>query len=380
MDVTGKTSQQVIKESNLKLVFGLIDKNEPISRADIKKITKLSATTVSSLVEELINDNLVNEVGTKKMLTSGRKAILLKVNPNGGCFAGVEILKSAIAVDVYDLRFHCIQHGLEKINKFDMLERKVEEAVSKALNKVRYKLLGITIGVAGVIDSKENKVISSTVIDISSESDIVGTLQNAFHGVAVYLRNNSSLTAYAEKEFDKGCCAGNLISIDIDDGVGAGIVISGKIYGGTNGLAGEFGHISIDYNGEKCKCGSRGCLELLVSIPAVLKKAGIILGKQNITLTDIVAELQRNNLEIKKMIEEVALALSFGINNIINVIDPKVIVISGGIKQLGDYLLTPLRDYLIEKTLLKKLNIRYSGIEKNTVTSGGAKYAFDMLF
>ena len=238
-----KSSQQLIKEANLKLVFSLICKEESLSRADIKKITKLSAATVSSLVDELLELGLIIEVGTKEVSTSGRKAILLNVNPEGGYLAGVEISSSAIVLDLYNLRFEKVLHKEKSLDGNGAVLHSLADFLRK--EAAEYKILGVAVGVPAIIDSENNSVVSSTVVEIETGVDLVKLLKQDFPGAEIDLCNTSGLIAYAEKEFGAGVGVLNLVSIEIADGVGAGVVIEGDIYGGTNGIACEFGHVSV---------------------------------------------------------------------------------------------------------------------------------------
>lgn len=366
-----KSSQQLVKETNMRLVFNLIHRNEVISRADIKKITKLSATTVSSLVEELICEGLVEECGIKDTTTSGRKAVNLKISPHGGYFVGLDIQKKSIIADLYTLDFSVENHIEVAVKKGDSIAMEVMHALS-SVSRGR-KVFGITIGLPGVIDTKTNTLISSTVLDTEDAKDIYEILRKAMPRVNIFLKNNSGLIALAEKEWGGYGETDNLISIDIDDGVGAGILIDGSIYDGS-GMAGEFGHISVDYNGNRCKCGSYGCLEMYASIPSILERT------ECESLKELRFKLDNGSEALNKIIKEVANALAFGINTIVNLLDPELVVMGGPIKILGNYLLEPLRERFSEIVLVKDKTIEFSHIEGNAVTLGGATYAFNMMF
>lgn len=367
-----KSSQQVIKESNLKLVFGLIHKHGSISRADIRKLTGLSATTVSSLVEELLADGFVNEGGVKNSTTSGRKAVLLHVNPDGGYFVGIDVQNGAIVADTFALDFTKVDSMRVSTTSNEKIALGILRAISTASREKR--ILGVTIGLPGVIDTISNTVVSSTVIDAATANDIYQTVAEALPDAKICLRNNSGLIAYAEKEFGNHGEVSSLVSIDIDDGVGAGIILGGSIYTGANGMAGEFGHITVDYKGEKCKCGSYGCLELATSIPAMLAMTA-----EN-SIDELAESLRSGNKIVIEIIDNVAKALAFGINNILNIVDPEFIVISGSVRVLGDYLLTPLKKYIKQIAFVKDKKIEYSSIETNAVTLGGARCSFDEMF
>ena len=367
-----KSSQQVIKESNMKMVFGLINKHGEISRADLKKITRLSATTVSSLVEELIADGYVCEGGIKTTHTSGRKAVLLHVRPDGGYFIGLDIEKNMIIADTYGLDFSTVYH--EEISVAN--EEKLASAILRVIKDAagNRNILGITLGLPAVIDASTNVVIASTVLNPEDSVNLYQTVCEAFPSTKISIKNNSGLIAYAEKEYGGHGEVRNLVSVDIDKGVGAGIILDGVILNGAYGMAGEFGHISVDYNGKRCKCGNYGCLELTASIPAILEKTN------SSSLDELIRKLDAGDKEILDIIDDTAKALAFGINNIANIIDPELIVIGGPIRALGNYLLAPIQKYIEEISLICDKVVEFSTLTKNAVTLGGARVLFDEMF
>ena len=371
MTSAGKASQQLIKESNIRLVFRLIHQNGTISRADIKKITNLSATTVSALVEELMEEGLVVECGMKESGVSGRKAVLLKASPEGGCFVGIDVQKGQIFADTYSLDLKPIFHVSVPVEQGENLPMRIMHAIGATCHGRR--ILGVTIGLPGVIDAKNNKLLSSTVLAIEDAEDIYDILKEALPDANLYLKNNSGLIAYAEKEFGAHTEVNNLVSIDINDGVGAGIIIDGAIYDGS-GMAGEFGHISINYLGKRCKCGNYGCLEMIASLPAILEKT------ECKSVDSIRDALDNGEASVMAAVDDVAKALAFGINNIVNLMDPEQIVIVGPLRTLGKHLLNPLKAYYKEIALIKEKSISYSVLDGNLVTRGGARYAFNEMF
>ena len=186
---------------------------------------------------------------------------------------------------------------------------------------------------------------------------------------------------WAEKEFGAGVGVLNLVSIEISDGVGAGIVLDGDIYTSLNGVSGEFGHVSVDYKGPKCKCGNFGCLEMYVSVPAIIKKTEESLGRNLQGINELKELLDKDNTEAKNVVDEAAKTLAFGINNLVNIIDPEVVVIYGKLSRLGDYILSPLLKYSESLSLSPvATEIKYSLLDDDAVTRGGAKYAFDKFF
>ena len=191
-------SQQLIKENHLRLVFSLIHEVDGISRADIKKLTKLSATTISALVEELMEKRLIVESGTKSAERSGRKAISLSVNPSGGYFAVVAVSGHHFRLRLFDLFFEEIFSKKVRYDSSKQLSKELVDFLSQNVDISGYgDLLGIAVGVPAIIDDNKN-IVSSTVLTVMPNDDVYGALQAAFEGCEIAICNNSAFVAYAE--------------------------------------------------------------------------------------------------------------------------------------------------------------------------------------
>lgn len=371
-------SQQLIKENHLKLVFSLIHEVDGISRADIKKLTKMSATTVSVLVDELQSKGLVIESGVKNAKTSGRKAISLSVNPSGGYFAVITVSGFHFRLSLFDLFFDEIFSKKVRYDSSEPIGEALVEFIRENIIIENYgELLGITLGVPAIIDA-DNNVVSSTVLNLIDGDDFYKSVCEAFSDVRVVICNNSALAAYAEMEFGD-IDAENLVSVDISDGVGAAAIVDGVPFAGSAGMALEFGHMSVDMNGKICRCGSRGCMETLVSVPSILENVSQICGRE-ITLGEL-AEVVAKNSELTSYIDSVCTTLAFGINNLINIIDPEAVIISGDILTLGERFVSKLRKSLSKLMLPgRSVTVDASKLGDNAEFKGGAKYIFDCLF
>lgn len=391
---------QMVKETNLALIFSLIYRHGPISRAELAQRTKMSPTTVSSLIEELLKNDIVVETGAGKTSTSGRKPIMVEINAAGCFIISCEIMGSGIQGSLFDLLCRQVDEFKYDVTDFEGLGALMIEAAKKIISKHKIpenKLLGISIGFPGLINHEECRVISSTVVPIKEDNNFCRQLGDRFNGIPVYLENESYFCAYAEKEFGIGEDVKNLIYIDINIGIGAGIIMEGGIFRGTTGMAGEIGHISIDMNGPRCKCGNRGCLEIMASIPAMIQKIvfAIMSGRDTIIKEitqndlnkiniDVISQAVGNNDELAiEIVDEIALKLAFGINNVINLFNPQAVVLGGEITKIGDILLSRIREHLgsIElKPVMKKPDVKYSSLKGNAVSLGGARYALDNIF
>lgn len=383
---------QLVKMSNLSLVFNLINKKGSISRAKLAHVTGLSPATVSSLVDELIYESMVLECGTGNLAGSGRKPIMLKVNPEGGFVLTAELCSVGFVLALFDLSGSLIYEYEKKLTDFDKLGFELVKSVESILAEYKIseeKLLGICIGVPGVIN-KATKRVSSTVIPITEDNDFFETLQNRYQSIPVKMGNSSCFCAYSEKTV-LNTKVQSLVYIDFNVGIGAGIILDGRVYTGAFGNAGEFGHISVDYNGPLCKCGNHGCLEAIASIPSIIKSVteGVrnaektSLASGDVTLEDIYVALNDRDEFVEHVVSESSRALATGINSVVNMVNPEAIIIGGDITKLGARFLELLRRELCSimfKTNLEKLIIDFSAVSVNPVTHGAAYYMLDTIF
>ncbi len=367
-----KSSIQVVKAQNMNMLFNLLHENETLSRVELKRMTGLSPTTVSSLIDELIEKDLVMETGILDTGSIGRKAVSLTINPKGRHFAGIEIDGERIIIDIYDLTFFRVYHAEKELDNY---EDTLDFLVSSLKNLSGMKIYSIIIGFSGVLVKKGTGTFISTVTDISYE-DLTRDIEKEFPEANVEMLNSSSLIAFAEKEERQ---LSDLISIDIGKGVGSGIIIDGKIYKGAGGTAGEFGHVSVNMDGPYCKCGNRGCTELYTNTSVIRKKAAEILGLEKVSLKTVRKEAEGGNAEIIKLLSDTAEILSIALVSLINMMAPESVVIGGKIKELGESFLEPLKKAVSEKCFLGETKIEFSLVSGNSATLGAAKYSYTQM-
>ncbi len=198
------------------------------------------------------------------------------------------------------------------------------------------------------------------------------------------------------KKFVLSSQAQNLIYVDINEGVGVGIIYQGEIYRGAFGMAGEFGHTSIDMNGPLCSCGNRGCLERLISTPWIIENIVRELDGETAAFIDIYGDGVTDKIDFgmvarafresdpvaMQILSKTALQLSFGINNITRIIDPEIIVIGGGIEILGSaFLDLVIADVHRNGALMlpSEVEIRYTELPPEYKNKGSAKYYIDNI-
>lgn len=393
-------NQQLIKQNNMTLVFNLINRLEPISRVKLSRLTHLSPTTISSLVEELIEDKMVMEIGTGETKSSGRKPIMLKINQNNGFVIALELKAGKIFGGAYDLKCNEILrkgvtgHDLSKLGEqlIGFCENLIREC-----NLKREDLMGITLGIPGVINFNDNTVVSSTVIErLHTNKTFYKELDKFYKDVPVLMENESCFAAYAEHIIARNNKDEDIILIDINEGVGCGIIIDDNIYKGAFGIAGELGHMVIDMHGKHCECGNRGCLETSVSIPSLVLRAVENATKQkNGAFWDLIQTgeppsfdmfLKAFKLQDPVVIDTVTYAadcLAVGINNVVNLFDIRQIIISGEIAKTGDVFIREVKNKIRQMAFElfgDKIEVNYSTLGNDTVELGGARFMLDNIF
>lgn len=393
-------NQQLIKQNNLTLVFNLINRLEPVSRVNLSKLTHLSPTTISSLVEELIKNDMVVEIGAGETTSSGRKPIMLKINQDSGFVISVELKSGKISGGAYDLKCNEILrksvfcHDISRLGENLILF--IESLMNEGeLNKDN--LSGITLGIPGIINYTDYTVASSTVIDqLHTNKTFYSMINDFYKEIPVIMENESCFAAYAEHTIARNNKDEDIILIDINEGVGCGIIIDDNIYKGAWGIAGELGHMVIDMHGEPCICGSRGCLETKVSVPSIVEKAvkaarekgsGTFLSLMNQgdspLFETLLKALQDNDPVATDTILYAADCLAVGINNIVNLLDIRQIIISGDVTKTGELFINRVKDKIKEigfELYLNKIEVNYSTLGDDTVELGGARYMLDNIF
>jgi len=224
------------------------------------------------------------------------------------------------------------------------------------------QLDSISIAAAGAIDFKKGLITSSPNLPGWHDIPLRDIVKEKYK-VNTFLINDADAAALGEHHFGAGQGVNNLIYLTISTGIGGGIIINGRLYSGASGSAGEIGHMTIDVNGPRCNCGNIGCLEMLASGTAVAKEAvqRIKQGERSSlteivggNIEDITAEkmsiaAQNGDSLASEVILKAATYLGVGLANVVNIFNPEMIIIGGGMAKMGDLLLNPARQVVRER-------------------------------
>jgi predicted NBD/HSP70 family sugar kinase len=387
---------QKMKEQNSLLILQAIRRYGPVSRGNIAQMLGLSNTTCISLTKDLLAVGLIRETGYGDS-NGGRKPVLLEINWDAGYVIGVALSLNEISCGVYDLQFNRKELltrsvTLTEENIISVIESGVREVIRKS-GLSESGIVGMTIGVCGIVDAEKADIISSVQLNTRGIIHLRDRLERIFP-FPLYMENDGDLLALAEKKLFYPQSE-SLVFILVDNGIGSGIIINDRILRGAYGCAGEVGHMSIDKNGPVCLCGNRGCIETMGSIPVLLQKASFgLMNRPNsrirdcledggVTVEAIVRAFNDGDPLAEELFEEEATVLYHAVINTILLYDPQVIVLGGGIIQLGTKLIDRIREK-IQKTIfafsLTNRLIEFSRLDDKPMIRGAGLYAVETFF
>ncbi|HHW69938.1 MAG TPA: ROK family transcriptional regulator, partial [Clostridiales bacterium] len=319
-------SKELIRDINNNIVLETIIEYEPISRAELSKKLGLTKATISSIVKDLLKQELIVEVGIGRA-DIGRRPILLKFNQKAGYSICIDLGVETISIMLTDLkgRKKAIKiidiPEINKDNVCPILIPLIDDMIKKT-KPSRYGLVGITIGIHGVV--YDNDVIFTPYYNLKG-ANLASQLEEHY-GIPVYLLNEANLSVLGEKTF--AINAENMANINIHWGIGVGLVINNKLYEGYNGFAGEFGHTIIEADGKPCPCGNKGCIEQYASERALLKKLSTMKNKKGITFNEFMTLYEKKDKYALIIMDDFIKYISIALNNILTAFNPEIIIIN----------------------------------------------------
>ncbi|MBM3823507.1 MAG: ROK family protein [Verrucomicrobia bacterium] len=318
-------------------------------------------------------------------------------NPKGDYFVGVDLGGTKILAGVFQPQLKCL--GRSKLST--KAERGPEEVISRIAKCVedvidecdlqKKNIRGIGLGAPGAVDPEEGEVLFAP--NLGWEKLPLAKLLEKRLQIPVFLENDCNICTLGVSEAEYGGKAKNLFGIFIGTGIGAGWILDGKLYSGFNRTAGEIGHMVLEVGGPKCGCGSKGCFEALASRSAIFRRIqAAVKGGQKTVLTELLGAdledlrsgdlrkaLKRGDTFVQKVIEEAAEYIGIAVANIINLLNPEVVVLGGGvIEQLADEMMAIIvetaKDYAMPGTC-KGIAIEASSLGDGAGITGGAVLA-----
>ncbi len=360
--------QALIREINLSIILNALRDHPPLSRAALAVATGLNKTTVSSLVQQLLESGYVTETGVGKNIT-GRPGILLQLNPQAGGIIGAEIGVDFISVALTDFAARVIWRHQERIDRreeqFAILQR-VTTNIGAAIEQARLRVLpvmGLALGVPGLVDVESGTLLYAP--NLGWENIPIKQLLRSHLKIPVYVDNEASIAAFGETYFGVARGARNVLYVSAGVGIGGGLVLDGRTFSGALGFAGEVGHMTLEPNGILCACGNRGCWETLASQESLFRRVYECITPQTVsslarykngnrdqlTIPIILRAAQEGDSIALNALAETGKYLGIGLANLVNALNPEMVVFGGTMSLAREFLLPVIQQTVAERAL-----------------------------
>src|SRR5215203_1298492 len=338
-----------LRESNRLRVIQALQILGVTSRADVARHTGLSRSTVSTIVAALQAEGIVvdRDPDGRAAAGGGRPPAPIALYPAAGLAIGVDFGKRHLAVALADLSHELLaEEWREMPDDYDATTgighaAELVELVLDAAGVGHERVLGVGMGLPGPVH--RSGVVGSSAILPGWAGTHAAELTGARLAMEVWLGNDANLGALAESTWGAGRDACGLVYPKLATGIGAGIVIDGRLFEGAGGTAGEIGHTSLDETGDICRCGSRGCLETYASGTAIAALLSRSLG-ETLTLDDVLERAVGGDPGCRRALADAGRHIGVAVANLCNLVNPERIVVGGSMGHAGDLLLDPLRE------------------------------------
>ena len=367
-----------------------------ITITELSRNIGISVPTVTKFIDEMCEEGYVNDCG-KLETSGGRHPSLYGLNSESGYFIGVDVKVNNLSIGVINFKGDVLdivsQSSFKLENNLECLDslcNHISEYIEHSFIE-KNKILNVCVGITGRVNPETGE--SFTRLNFTEEPLAEAIAQRI--GYNVCIDNDCRAMAYGEYIKRSKKCPKNLIFINVNWGLGMAIIIDGKLYNGMSGFAGEFGHNYGYDNQQICYCGKKGCIETEVSCSALYRKFierlrsgenSIILKEKEIdeiTLDDIIETINKEDVLAIELVEDIGKKLGRHIGDLINVLNPELVIIGGELSKAGEYLLPPLISSVRRYTLnlmYKDSSIVLSELKGNANVIGAALLARSKMF
>lgn len=387
---TGKSgfNQEKIQKMNRTLLLNTLLKEGVCSRVYLANSMKLKPATITNIVNDFIRYNIVKEVG---LLTGskGRRSIGISINNDDyGVFA-VRLSRKNYSVGIFNLSGSAICMDSVEIDPADSPEKVFDDIIKKGKRMIKEaadrKIIAIGMATPGPYSVKEGRIEIMTGFLGWNKIPMQEMLEEAFH-IPVFIENDANAGALAQYWHNNEPMKDKmLVYIAVGQGVGSGIIHNGEVIYGTIGTAGEIGHTSINYAGPRCSCGNYGCLEMYCSSIAFLREVNRELKpERELSLSDISERIRGGDERVRDIYLKACDMLAIGIVNIINSLNPAVVVIGDEMAHVApdimlERVISDVRERVLP-SLFADTEIRMSNIKNDSLVHGAALAAIREIF
>ncbi|MEK4299781.1 ROK family transcriptional regulator [Oceanobacillus sp. FSL W8-0428] len=385
--------QYLVKKINKALILSIIRDHSPLSKPEIVTKSGLNRGTVSRLVNELESDSIIKQLG-EGVSSGGRKPTMYSINGDSGFVIGITVKSKLLEVALADLNGQIVKRFTKELrsNTPKFVIKNIIESIKEMQDHAKESLFQITcigIGFPGMID--ENGTVLKAPSLKWNSVDLRQTIVDTFR-IPCVVDNQARVGLIGEKQFDKNNLLTDTLYISVGNVIGSAATIKNELFRGYNGLSGEAGHLIVKYNGKRCSCGSKGCWQMYASTNTLLKKLSSVpkvaeqldaspFSQLSVEFLETLAG-QNNPLVIKE-IEEIGRFLGIGLISLVNVLNPKNVLIGGDITKLKKWVEPSLIETLRSNVLPdhnKNLDILFSELGSDSTIIGAIAIALTHFF
>jgi glucokinase-like ROK family protein len=392
---------ELIRAINKQRVLRLIRSVGPISRADAAEQTGLTRPTISAVVSELLEEGWVEEMGTGES-SGGRPPILLRFNPRARFVIGAELSAGHVRAVLSDLAgtvMRRVKYRVETSDpevELDRLEMAVRELLAHLAGMARpVPVAGVGVGITGMVDPRAGIWRYSPHFDVQ-DLPVVSRLEERLV-LPVWIENDARAMAWGDHSFGAGRGVDDVAYIRVGVGIGAGLIIGGELYGGAHEGAGEIGHMLVEGDGPRCRCGSYGCLETMASATAIARRAVKRINQgqpsrivemvggdlDQVIGTTVIEAANDGDSLARETLAEAGRYLGLAVGGLINLLNPSMVIVGGGTAVAGNHLVLPLREAALSRALpalRERVQILQTPLGEDSCPLGGAALVIEELF
>lgn len=375
-------NQTSIKAENTSSILRTVHETSDISRADLVRLTGLTAPTVSRIISFLVDHGVVTESpGSSSGV--GRKPIVLHFNGRSRYIMAVDFSWSYVRTAIMDLGGGILDHVERPVDPHGSVKTefgKVIDTIQELLDRHNtVRIIGIGLSSPGLINSEEGVILSIPNFPSIRNLQVRQLLQTRF-GFPTFLINDANAEAVAEKFFGQGRDATDFVLIHLGYGIGAGIIVGGRLYTGNFGVSGEIGHVSVDRRrGKWCDCGNRGCVEVYAGLRGILEDASAQAG-HHLSFAELQQMAAASDPGILAVLKQKGELIGYAIVNVVNLLAPQRIIVTGQVASLGAPILEPMKQVIMERCfyhVADNVSITLSSISENGALLGAMTTVLD---
>ncbi len=354
---------------NKNLILEVLIKQGPKSRAELSRITKLTKTAITEIIEELLSKNFIVELGRVNTLR-GRRPIKLAISPDLLVLA-LDLSGVYIKGAVVNPRGNILKICSIKMKNIEDLLKLIQELYEPFKDKI----IAISASIPGLLELSSGRVILSTSLNWK-DVNLRETINKNFP-LPLYMQKDTNAGILAENWYGEGRNYRNFLYLLLSKGIGLGIYLNDRVLDGYDGIIGEIGHTIIEINGKDCWCGKRGCLETVASIPIII---------ENYSKSSDINEIFKHAIRGEKIesLDKALKYLGISLSNIIQILPPQAVCISGNLPlESLKYITEKIKDYILPNVfsqLRKKIVFYPSKLGENSLILGATVLGFMNYF